>query len=341
MGSSRVLPVMQVLVAAALFGAAAPVAKPLLGVLGTFRLAGLLYLGAASAVAPAALWHGPPDRTSLSRNAKRLAGVVLLGGGLAPLLLFWGLSMASAASVSLWLNLETVATVVLAGLFFREHLHRRTWLGVALIVAASLMLASPPAPGGRLAGLLVALASVCWGVDNNLTALIDGLSPAQTTLLKGVVAGTVNLCLGLCLDGGPAPGRVVAAALLLGASSYGASLVLYIGGAQQLGAARSQMIFSTASFWGLSVAWLLLSEPMLWTQALAGAVMLAALWLLCSERHEHAHTHEGITHRHDDGHHQHLHPRLPSWIGHTHEHTHDPVTHTHPHLPDLQHRHRH
>lgn len=338
-------PVLSCLAAAAIFGASIPASKVLLGPTGPLSLAGLLYLGAAIAIGPFAIRSGLPGGRLDSRNLGRLAGVVFFGGVLGPVLLLLGLSGASAASVALWLNLETVATGVLAWAFFREHLSGRAWLAMTLVCAASVLIAGPSGFEAGPGAALVALACLCWGLDNNLTALIDGLTPAQTTMVKGLVAGSVNLGLGLWLERGPSSGRVVALALVAGALGYGLSLILYIGGAQQLGAARSQMIFSTAPFWGMSLAWTLLSEPILWPQVVAGAVMLAALWLLHTERHEHDHTHVEVTHghwhRHDDGHHKHVHPRLPSWIGHGHEHTHGPATHTHPHHPDLQHRHGH
>jgi drug/metabolite transporter (DMT)-like permease len=110
--------------------------------------------------------------------------------------------------------------------------------------------------------LLIASACACWGLDNNLTALIDGFTPAQCTLVKGLVAGAFNFGLGLRFGGGPPSATLVAGALVVGAFGYGLSLVLYIAGAQQLGAARSQMIFSTAPFWGVAISWALLSEPM-------------------------------------------------------------------------------
>ena len=40
---------------------------------------------------------------------------------------------------------------------------------------------------------------MCWGLDNNLTALVSGFTPAQTTVVKGMIAGAVNLTLGLSL----------------------------------------------------------------------------------------------------------------------------------------------
>lgn len=58
-------------------------------------------------------------------NRRRLAGAVLFGGILGPVLLLFGLRLASAGAVSLLLNLEMVATAVLGVVLFREHLGHR------------------------------------------------------------------------------------------------------------------------------------------------------------------------------------------------------------------------
>jgi drug/metabolite transporter (DMT)-like permease len=192
---------------------------------------------------------------------------------------------------------------------------------------------------------LVLVAAVCWGLDNNLTAIIDGYTPAQTTLAKGLIAGSLNLGLGLWLEGGLPGWGVVGMALGVGALAYGASIVLYIRGAQSLGATRSQMLFATAPFLGMAVAWLALGESVLWVQVAAAALMVVALVVLLTSEHGHAHDHEALTHthphRHDDDHHDHVHEGLPADAWHTHEHSHDARTHSHPHLPDLHHRHKH
>jgi drug/metabolite transporter (DMT)-like permease len=339
-------PALWCLAAAALFGASTPAAKLLLGPIGPFSLAGLLYLGAGLAVLPWAWRPGNklprPDR----KNLVRLAGAVLFGGVAGPVLLLWGLSLAPAGSVALWLNLESVATALLAWIMFREHVGGRAWLATAIVCAASLLLASPAGFDLGPAAVLVALACIAWGLDNNFTAIIDGLTPAQSTLAKGIVAGVVNLGLGLALEQPSFALAGLGGALAVGAASYGLSLVLYIGGAQQLGATRSQLIFSTAPLWGLVLAWTWLREPILSTQIFAALLMATAIWLLRGERHAHRHAHERVTHthwhRHDDGHHEHEHgtPVAPG-TAHSHEHAHQPVEHEHPHRPDLHHRHRH
>ena len=109
------IPILVALLSAMLFGAATPASKLLLEGFTPFQLAGLLYLGAAIAVAPGALKNGGLGlpRRGDRRTQFRLFGAVLFGGILGPVALLFGLRLADAASVSLWLNLEMAATAVL------------------------------------------------------------------------------------------------------------------------------------------------------------------------------------------------------------------------------------
>ncbi len=342
-------PIAWCVLAAALFGASTPLAKLLLAGLGPFTLAGLFYLGGALAVLPFARGPGSPEARRARGNRARLALAVLLGGAVGPVLLFAGLARAGAATVALLLNLETVFTALFARAFFGESLGGRGLAGVALVIAASLLLAVPVADLHAVAltapsVLAVAGACACWGLDNNLIATVDGFTPAQSTAVKGLVAGTANLGLGLALEGTRLGLREVASALGVGALAYGASIVLYVAGAQQLGATRSQAIFSSAPFFGVALAWLVLDEPLGIASAVAGGAMVLAVVLLHSDVHSHAHSHARLVHthwhRHDDAHHDHEHARAaPPGTWHAHEHAHEPTTHEHPHRPDLHHRH--
>jgi drug/metabolite transporter (DMT)-like permease len=331
--------------AAALFGASTPAAKLLVRDVDPLRLAGLLYLGAAIAVAPFALRGGRAENRWQKKNVLRVSGVVVFGGIAAPVLLLLGLERAHASSVALWLNLEPAATAVLAAALFREHIGRRGWIAVIVVSAASTLLASPRGFETGSAALLVAGACVCWSLDNNLSALIDGFTPAQSTFVKGAVAGVTNLALGTIVSRTSLPPIDIAGALALGAISYGGSLVLYVAGAQQLGATRSQMLFATGPLFGAAIAWLVLAEPVTPLALGAALVMTGALVWLQLERHEHTHHHEAQVHthwhRHDDGHHDHEHEGIAPGTWHVHEHRHDEATHSHAHRPDLHHRHEH
>lgn len=339
------LPVLSCLLAAVFFGASTPISKALLASAGPFTLAGLLYLGGALGVLPFAFRGGAPELRRDPRQRRMLALAVIFGGGVGPVLLMFGLRAAPAASVSLWLNTETAATAIIAWGFFHEHLDRRTILAAVLVLVGGLVLAAPSGAAGWRAGALVAAACVCWGLDNNLTAMVSGFTPAQTTAIKGIGAGTVNLAIGLALEGGIPPWTGILIALIVGAFSYGFSIMLYISGAQQLGASRSQLLFSTSPFLGVLLAWFMFGESATPVQFGAAALMVAGIAVMLRSTHSHEHAHEVQAHthehRHDDGHHTHVHPGLPAWIRHTHAHEHEPMTHSHPHAPDLHHRHEH
>src|SRR5262245_49807782 len=116
--------VLRCILAAVLFGASAPAASKLAGNIPTLVLAGLLYVGAALAVAPIALQRPHPIRR-LRAGGRRLAAAVFFGGAVGPALLVAGLVRIPAATASLLLNFELVATIVIAAVIFHEHLGRR------------------------------------------------------------------------------------------------------------------------------------------------------------------------------------------------------------------------
>jgi len=196
-----VWPILLAVWSAALFGGATPAAKTLLPYLSPWQLAGLLYLGAALGVSPAliARRHDGVRRLRTARSVSRLAGAVLLGGVVAPLLFLFALRYASAGSVALWLNFEAAATALLGAVVFREPLGTRGWFGLAGVVAAdSLLVRGEGTPGG-IAALAVAAACTCWALDNHWTALVDELSPMEVAFWKGAIAGSINLALGLAM----------------------------------------------------------------------------------------------------------------------------------------------
>ncbi len=340
-------PALLALLSAVLFGVSTPASKLLLAEIPAQQLAGLLYLGAALGVLPMALRGGRrAPRARLDRKSGwLLAGAVAAGGVAGPLALLFALRLAPSSDVSLLLNLELVATALLGVAFFRESIGGRGRIGLAVVIAASAALSSGGGWPGVGAGLLVALACLCWGLDNQMTALIDGMTPAGTTLVKGLVAGAFNLGVGFALAGWSAPPAATAAALAVGAVSYGLSLVLHIGASQQLGATRTQAIFASAPFVGAAASLALPGEHAGADLLAASLVLAGGVALALADRHEHAHRHDATEHvhehRHDDGHHDHAHADLAPGTRHAHWHRHEAVAHAHPHVPDLHHRHEH
>jgi drug/metabolite transporter (DMT)-like permease len=334
------------LAAAVLFGASAPAASVLAHELSPLVLAGLLYLGAALAVAPAVA-RTSPTREALRAGWRTLAVAVVAGGAIGPVLLVAGLARLDAATASILLNLELVATVILATTLFGEHLGGRVLAGAGLVTAGGVLLVWEPGAQWNAGGLLIAGACVCWGLDNCVTARIDQLGPEVVVLTKGAVAGTATLILGLVLALGTGTSVAVsdvAVALAVGALGYGVSITLWVKGARDLGAARAQVSFATAPFIGAVIAWAMLDGNVSAAQIAAAALAGAGIVVSLESAHEHRHGHQPVTHQHEHTHPEvhHEHPHEPAFRGrHSHVHTHAAVTHTHPHVPDLHHHHTH
>ncbi len=340
------------LAAACTFGVSAPLATRLVDDSDAQLLAGLLYLGAALALAPALLTRRRRAEAPLRRDdAPTLALVVLSGGVVAPVLLLIGLSRTGGLAGSLLLNLEGPLTVLVAVSVFGEHLTRRSAAaGVLVLAAAALMGLTPGSLRIDPVGvLLIAAACAAWALDNNLTATLVARDPVVIVSTKVAVAGAVNLTIAVARGAAVPVGTALSAALALGAISYGISVLLDAYALRALGAAREAALFATAPFAGALLSIPLLGDRPTPVTTLAMVAMAGGAALLLTDRHGHAHRHAPVTHdhrhRHDDDHHDHGHDQglaegeTPA--RHTHAHQHEPRRHVHAHASDAHHRHRH
>ena len=338
------------LFSAILFGASTPFAKLLLGSTDPWLLAGLLYLGAGVGLAVVhlsrAALHLPVVEAPLRGRDLPWLGLIVLAGGIGgPLLLMLGLARTDAASASLLLNLEGLATMGIAWLWFHENVDRRLLLGAFAILAGAALLSWQGSALLDVSGLLIVGACLCWGIDNNLTRKLSSADPVQIAMFKGLGAGTVNLLLTFA-NGTEQPSLTIfLAAGVVGFFGYGVSLALFVLSLRHLGTARTGAYFSLAPFVGAVLSVALLGEPVSATLLVAAGLMGIGLWLHLAEQHDHQHVHEATEHEHrhrHDEHHQHEHaPGIDPREPHTHWHRHEPMIHRHPHYPDLHHRHSH
>jgi drug/metabolite transporter (DMT)-like permease len=340
------------LLAGILFGASTPLAKRLIQDLDPWMLAGLLYLGSGLGLgAYRALRHAMRDgRAEASlRGADRwwLAAAIVAGGLVAPVLMMYGLRRTAGSIASLLLNLEGVFTTLIAWFVFHENFDRRIALGVLAITAGAVLLSAGAAAewGSVIGPLAITGACLAWALDNNLTRKVALSDATFIAMLKGLVAGFVNIALATALGASWPRLDVVFDAGAIGLAGYGISLVLFVIALRHLGTARTGAYFSIAPFAGALIAVVFLNEPVTIQLVSAGVLMGAGLWLHLSERHEHEHTHERVIHDHrhvHDIHHQHHHDAKDAGMEpHSHVHAHEPLRHRHSHYPDEHHRHVH
>jgi drug/metabolite transporter (DMT)-like permease len=158
------------LLSAVLFGVSPVLAKVVIGNMSPMLLAGLLYLGSGIGL----LFLLIPQKKNpllelklLSRNHRlKLLGAIISGGILAPLCLAYGIKLGSAFEVSLLLNLETVATTLIAWLVFHENIGKEVWTGkILLLIGAGIITIRP---GTQFmfssSGLLIVGACIFWAL---------------------------------------------------------------------------------------------------------------------------------------------------------------------------------
>ena len=352
--------------AAVLFGVGTPLAKIFLNTTDPWLMAGLLYLGSGVGLAIYRLTdRGVPSAFTVQLNANEwlwLAGAILSGGIAGPVLLMLGLSQSNASSAALLLNAEGVFTALLAWFVFKENFDKRIALGMAAIVAGAIVLSTPAIWGGmasvdRVWWPSVAILGAClaWAIDNNLTRKVSLTDASWIAMVKGLVAGMVNLLLAFYAGAALPSATNITGALVLGFFSYGLSLTLFVVALRHLGTARSGAYFSIAPFAGAGLA-LAMGEPITGNLIAAAALMAFGVWLHVTENHGHLHSHEIVEHEHvhdhdsDDEHHRHDHrERAADAVAgsyknsnrHSHWHRHEPMTHMHSHFPDAHHQHTH
>jgi drug/metabolite transporter (DMT)-like permease len=266
-----------------LYGSINVLAKPL--ELHPFAKGWVAYLAAALLLSPALR-----GLRVAKGDGWRILAMGLVGGGVAPALLFYGLEHTAAADAGLLLTLELVTTAALAMLFLGERFHAREGAGLAALLGAAACVALASAGSGgatTLAGALLVLgAAVAWGIDNAVSArLVGSYGIRQLIAVKGLLGGLALLAAFLAVRAPPpAPGPALAMAAL-GIVSIAVSSLLFYTALRRVGAARtSAMNVATTGLVGAAGGALLLGEHLSWLHGAAVALLLVGAGLLARPR---------------------------------------------------------
>ena len=336
--------ILQALLAALFFGASAPISKLLLGDVPPVLMAAFLYLGSGTGIALIKLYQrltSNQNEAGIKRpDVAWLAGAIVSGGILAPILLMISLKNTPASTASLLLNFEGVGTTLIASFFFQESISRRALGAIFAITVASILLSTNFGSNwGMSPGAFGVLgACILWGLDNNFTRNISAKDPLTIVAWKGLVAGIFSLLLGLVLGQELPAWTNSLSILLLGFVSYGLSTMLFIYSMRGLGAARTSALYGTAPLAGVLLSILIFNDPITFLFGIAAVLMIAGALLLANEEHAHFHIHMPVVHEHRHSHDE-FHAHDEADMTHSHEHEHPRTEHEHGHMPDIHHRH--
>ena len=319
--------------AAVFYAINVPISKVLLQHVGPTTMAALLYLGAGIGIGMMSLFNRKDREKAESLTKAELpyiVGMIVLDIA-APIFLMLGISYGSSANASLLGNFEIVATTVIALILFKEAVTKRLWLAIGLITLSSILLSFEGTDSFHFSygSLLVIMATVCWGLENNCTRELSSKSTYQIVMLKGLCSGLGAMVIALIKrESFPGIGYI-AIALALGFVAYGLSIFMYVRAQNVLGAAKTSAYYAVNPLIGALLAFVFLSESLSWMYVIALIVMVIGSALVVVDtlirQHDHEHQH-AFTHTHG---------------GSTHTHT---VRHSHVHkhyLTEEKHRHRH
>lgn len=275
--------------AAALYALNSPLSKLLLEQIPPTLLAALLYLGAGIGCGAVQLVRRSLFGTAREQPLERkdlpyVAGMVALDIA-APIFLMLGLRLTTAANASLLNNFEIVATSIIALAVFHESISRRLWAAIGLVTLSSLLLSVEDLSSFSfsLGSLLVLLACVCWGFENNCTRSISHKDPMQIVIVKGFGSGLGSLLIALAVGERFFALPYILCALALGFVAYGSSIFCYINAQRRLGAAKTSAYYALAPFIGAGLSLIVFRElpSLLFLAALA--VMAAGAWLASTD----------------------------------------------------------
>lgn len=333
MEQNKLKAIMFAFLAAVFYAINVPISKVLLQHVGPTTMAALLYLGAGIGIGMMSLFN-KKDREKAESLTKvdlpYIVGMIVLDIA-APIFLMLGISYGSSANASLLGNFEIVATTVIALILFKEAVTKRLWVAIGLITLSSILLSFEGTDSFHFSygSLLVIMATVCWGLENNCTRELSSKSTYQIVMLKGLCSGLGALVISLIKKESFPGFGYIAIALALGFVAYGLSIFMYVRAQNVLGAAKTSAYYAVNPLIGALLAFVFLSESLSWMYVIALIVMVIGSALVVVDtfirQHDHEHQHT-FTHSHG---------------GSTHTHT---VRHSHVHkhyLTEEKHRHRH
>lgn len=262
----RSKPILLAIGAAALYGLSAPAAKGLLTNMHPVLLAAMLYLGAGLGMLFLKL-VGKKKETIITPWKKRDATYVLLMIALdvaAPILLLFGLQWTTSANAALLNNFEIVATTLIAAMFFREAIGKKTIMAIAVITLSSALLSLEDASALTFSfgSILVLLAATAWGLENNCTRMLSQGDPGMVVIVKGLGSGMTSLLIAFALKEANALPQFWIYGLLLGFVAYGLSILFYVRAQRDLGAAKTSAYYAVAPFIGAALSFVFWREAL-------------------------------------------------------------------------------
>lgn len=270
------------LLAALLYALSSPISKLLLEFVGPTLMAACLYLGAGFGLLLVKKTKKTKEEKLEKKDMPYVVGMVVLDI-IAPILLMMGLTITSSSNAALLNNFEIVATTVIAYFIFKEKISKNLLIGIILVLISSIILTFDISSlSFNLGSILVLLAAISWGFENNCTKMISNKNPIDIVIIKGIFSGLGSLIISIIINEFTLNYYLIFA-LILGFFSYGLSITTYIYAQRHLGASKTSAFYAVNPFIGTLLSLIIFKDMPNFNFVIALVIMMIATIFIVKE----------------------------------------------------------
>lgn len=270
------------LLAALLYALSSPISKLLLEFVGPTLMAACLYLGAGFGLLLVKKTKKTKEEKLEKKDMPYVVGMVVLDI-IAPILLMMGLTITSSSNAALLNNFEIVATTVIAYFIFKEKISKNLLIGIILVLISSIILTFDISSlSFNLGSVLVLLAAIAWGFENNCTKMISNKNPIDIVIIKGIFSGLGSLIISIIINEFTLNYYLIFA-LILGFFSYGLSITTYIYAQRHLGASKTSAFYAVNPFIGSILSLIIFKDMPNFNFVIALVIMMIATIFIVKE----------------------------------------------------------
>lgn len=239
-----------------------PVSKYSLKTLSTNEILFLLYFGSAIGLFLLMLFN---KKQKFSLKPQKGESTFILGviicDILASLFIVESLKFIDASVVSLISILEISFTILISHFIFKTKLSKNLIMAVILVSIGGILLSFDSSVEFKLsiASMLTVFATVCWGLENNLTAKVSDKNPLLLVFYKCFAVAIFNLLFILNIN-------IFELfinnwyLLIIGFFTYGISILYYAYAINYIGISKTSIIFSFSPVFGALISLILFKD---------------------------------------------------------------------------------
>lgn len=250
------------LLSAFLYDINVPVSKYSLKTLSTNEILFLLYFGSAIGLFLLMLFN---KNQKFSLKPQKGESTFILGviicDILASLFIVESLKFIDASVVSLISILEISFTILISHFIFKTKISKNLIMAVILVSIGGILLSFDSSVEFKLsnASMLTVFATVCWGLENNLTAKVSDKNPLLLVFYKCFAVAIFNLLFILNVN-------IFELfihnwyLLIIGFFTYGISILYYAYAINFIGISKTSIIFSFSPVFGALISLILFKD---------------------------------------------------------------------------------